>query len=313
MLTRLLIAALVMVAASPTATERPYALMVGDPAPALPVASWVQGDPVPRFEPGTIYVIDFWATWCGPCKKSMPELSALQKRFGDRVVFIALDTWDYADRVAPFVAEMGDKLTYRVAIDRQPAPPAGEDNIPMFVKANGECSKTWLQASGWSDEGIPALFVVDRSARLAWIGNEPAELEPVLTRMLANQWDQKKYSAEYARDAVVLKQGRTLESEIWEARQKKDWPAAIAGAKRLTALDPRYQGRAGLVFRLLYTNLGQRDEAIAYANGLIGSNSSAGAFTEMAEAIAADSTATAQHAAAGEKLARHAKELAGKR
>jgi hypothetical protein len=208
---------------------------------------------------------------------------------------------------------MGDQLTYRVAIDRQPAPPPGEDNIPMFVKANGECAKTWLQASGWSDEGIPSLFVVDGSGRLAWIGDEPAQLEPVLTQMLANQWDQKKYSAEYARDAVVLKQGRTLEREIWQARQRKDWPAALEGAKRLTALDPRYQNRAGLVFRLLYNNLGQRDQAIAYANGLVGNNPSADAFNEMAETIAADSTATPQQATAGETLARHAKELAGKR
>jgi thiol-disulfide isomerase/thioredoxin len=39
-------------------------LKVGDKAPALVVEKWLKGRPVPRFERGRLYVVEFWATWC---------------------------------------------------------------------------------------------------------------------------------------------------------------------------------------------------------------------------------------------------------
>lgn len=182
----------------------------------------------------------------------MPALSAMQREFGDKVVFVALNTWDYADRVAPFVAEMGEKLDYRVAIDEQTVPPADEKNIPMYVKDHGTSTLRWLSASGLQDDGIPVLCVVDRSGKLAWVGSEPERLKPVLDAMLAGTWDLDVYAATYAKDAAVLKQGRTLDSKIFEARRKKDWRTAIGHARDLMGVDDRYHRIAGLVFRLTW-------------------------------------------------------------
>jgi hypothetical protein len=200
---------------------------------------------------------------------------------------------------------MGDKLGYRVAIDSAPAPPEGEDNVPMFVKAHGACSRTWLSSSGMSDEGIPAVFVVDGRGRLAWIGNDTVELKRALEQVVDGRWDLESYSAAYATEAGILQRGRTLERECFEARQREDWPRAVGHAWELMTVDDRYRRFAGLVFRLTWRQLGDHAGAITFADSQVGHNPSADAFVEMAEAIAADARATAPELAAAEAYARH--------
>ena len=58
---------------------------------------------------GKVVVIDFWATWCGPCVRGMPVSAAVTKEFGDRVVFLPVDVDDRetAEKVKSFAAKKG--------------------------------------------------------------------------------------------------------------------------------------------------------------------------------------------------------------
>src|SRR5687768_5815604 len=66
-------------------------LIVGDPAPPIAVRKWIKGDPVTNFQPGKVYVVEFWATWCGPCQAAMPHLSELARKYKGKAEVISFD------------------------------------------------------------------------------------------------------------------------------------------------------------------------------------------------------------------------------
>lgn len=56
---------------------------------------------------GKTTVLDFWATWCGPCKQEMPYWSELQRKYGDRINFVSISVWDNKEKWQAMVAELG--------------------------------------------------------------------------------------------------------------------------------------------------------------------------------------------------------------
>ena len=86
--------------------------LLGQRAPELVVEKWLTPKPETK---GKFVLIDFWATWCGPCREAIPELNAFQKKFRDKLVVIGI-----SDETEEAVKKLTDpKVEYASAIDRQ--------------------------------------------------------------------------------------------------------------------------------------------------------------------------------------------------
>src|SRR5688572_12135407 len=161
------------------AEESEVTLKVGDKAPALAVGKWVQGDPVEEFESGKAYIVEFWATWCGPCRVSIPHLNEIHTKFKDKgLVVIGQDVWERDESlVEPFVKKMGEKMTYRVALDDKEG------------SEKGKMAETWMEAAGRN--GIPSAFVVNKQGKIAWIGHPMQLKESLLEQVLEGTFELK--------------------------------------------------------------------------------------------------------------------------
>jgi thiol-disulfide isomerase/thioredoxin len=256
---------LILLAAAALCAQPAFAttakLGVGDPAPKIDVSKWVKGDAVPSFEKNRIYVVEFWATWCGPCRVSIPHLTEMQKKNKD-VTFIGVSVWENdTNGVAPFVDKMGDKMGYRVAMDDVPSGGSGQE---------GAMAKTWMAAA--SQPGIPTAFVVNKEGRIAWIGH-PMNLEAPLAKIVAGTWDIEKFAKVQA-----------AEPEITKALKSKDFKAALAAIDRVVALDASMESKYGpMKFKLLLADKNYAD-AYAYGETLV----NGGAFKELPANEAAD-------------------------
>jgi thiol-disulfide isomerase/thioredoxin len=147
-----------LVAFATSRAEQPT-FKIGDPAPAIEPITWLQGSPVAKYEPGRVYVVEFWATWCPPCIKAIPHLSALQRKHSKSLTIIGVNAEGLlgfegnANTVREFMKKHGKDMAYTAAM---------EDPVRKTV------SEKWVSATG--SMGAPTAGIIDQHGNLVWIG-----------------------------------------------------------------------------------------------------------------------------------------------
>jgi len=238
----------------------PVTLNIGDKAPELKV-SWIKGTPVNSFDNNMVYVMEFWATWCGPCKAAMPHLSELATQYAGKVTFVGVNVWEKGtenkayDTALPvikeFVESMGDKMGYNVAMD----------NNDRYM------STQWMKAAG--QNGIPASFVI-KEGKIIWIGH-PINLDKTLEGVFAGTYDMNEYKAsiekEKADAASMQATYKELQDKVNNAVQQKDYATALQIIDNaLPTINPKLKDYVcSLKFNTLIAS--DPDKAVAFCEG----------------------------------------------
>ena len=178
-------------------TAPAWALEVGDDAPPLMIKKWVKGERVKLEDVKNreIVVIEFWATWCAPCRKSIPHLTELQEKYEkQRVRIIGVSTED-TSTVMNFVHGMGKKMDYTVAVDNE-----GKTYASLMTE--------------FQVQGIPHAFIIDRKGKIAWHGHPMDEdFEEEIEMLVLKQ---------PAPENKKLKEASRLQKEYYELAKKED-------------------------------------------------------------------------------------------
>ncbi len=254
--TLLLSAGAAHAAAIPTQVEATKTLGIGDPAPPLSIQKWLKGAPVASFEKGKVYMVEFWATWCGPCIATMPHLTELQKKHKDKgftvISVTSADTrGNTLERVEDMVKDKGDKMGYTIAWDDE-----------------RKTSDAWMRAAGQG--GIPCSFLVDGTGHVVYIGH-PARIDATLDLVLAGKHDLKAMAEAAKRAKEIEARALALQQDLNRTMGAKDFAAAVKVCDDLLALDgEKFIGAAAAKFQILASYAEDLDAAYAWGAQILG-------------------------------------------
>lgn len=274
-------------------------LTIGSKAPELDIEHWVQDGngafkPVTKFESGKVYIVEFWATWCGPCIASMPHLSELQTKHRDRGVQIVSISDEDLSTVEEFLKR---------EVQAMPGKPGAKDDAAKDAPAktyreltsayclttdpDGSCKEDYMRAA--QQNGIPTSFIVGKQGLIEWIGH-PMEIDGPLEAVIDDKWNRDEFLAEFKASQEAQQKmskifGLMSRNKVSEALKLLD--ETIASAKG-TPAEKQYK-----VLKLQIMLQGNDKEALAgYAKELFGElkgdgmmiNQIAWAFVQMTDA-----------------------------
>jgi thiol-disulfide isomerase/thioredoxin len=144
----------------------------GQPAPEISAKEWInlKTPATVKSLRGKVLVLEFWATWCGPCAQGIPHLNELYKKYAEKDV-----------QLLSFVKE-------------------GHQTMDRFLQKTPVSYPIALESTSLEDygiSGIPHAFVVDRAGKIIWHGYPDAsEMDKVITAALQHVPESAKATTE---------------------------------------------------------------------------------------------------------------------
>ncbi|WP_193212614.1 TlpA family protein disulfide reductase [Luteolibacter marinus] len=183
---------------------------------------WIQGEAPAEWEPGKVYLLECWATWCGPCVAAIPHVDELYDRYRQKGLRVCgINVWeDGRDMVAAFVKKKGDGMSYPVA----------------YTGKGGAFETEWLKPAGVT--GIPSAFVVKDGRVL--LRTHPSRLTgEVIEAFLEGGDAQEKALGSMLEADRLQAQSREVSLELHKAMRDKDKERIGAKLAELEAIDPK--------------------------------------------------------------------------
>ncbi|HEX4265001.1 MAG TPA: TlpA disulfide reductase family protein [Verrucomicrobiae bacterium] len=139
-----------------------HAALEGKPMPALSVTGWINGEVKPEDMKGKVVIVDFYATWCGPCMAAIPHNNEMLEKYKDKgLVIVGVCTNQRGqEKMADVVTTKGIKY------------PTARDPDLASQKA-------------WAVHYYPTYAVIDRKGIVRAIGLQPDHVEAVVKKLLA--------------------------------------------------------------------------------------------------------------------------------
>lgn len=242
-------------------------LHIGDEAPPIKYSKWLKGTPVTTYSDDKLYVLEFWATWCGPCIAAMPHLSDLADKYKDKATFIGVNVFEKTGdkpyetaipNVTRFVNSSANRMRYNIVADNNAQ----------------DMGNHWLKAAG--QHGIPTTFVVQKGM-IVWIGH-PIKLDSVMDPIIAGTFDVAAFKNDFETKLAASVKSNSEISAIFkvvrDAVTAKDFKKAFdqvdEGIKKVPFLNLVLKAEK---FRIMLNNFPEA-EALAYAKELSKENKS---------------------------------------
>jgi thiol-disulfide isomerase/thioredoxin len=168
-------------------------LTIGDPARAIDIEHWIKGDEISEFKDGKIYVVEFWATWCGPCRASMPHITKLQG--------------DYKDYGVTFVGvsdEELDVVTEWLAKTDKKSNKAWNEIIGYTLTTDPDMSVKTDYMVAANQRGIPTAFIIGKDQHIEWIGH-PMDIDKALEAVVKDNWNRAEFKTKWEKEQAAEK------------------------------------------------------------------------------------------------------------
>jgi thiol-disulfide isomerase/thioredoxin len=151
-------------------TWKDHSKLLGKPMPKLELSNWINSEVKPADMKGKIIVVDYWATWCGPCIASIPHNNQVAKQYADKGVLV--------------IGACGG---------------GGEEKLEATAKQHGieypTAKVSEKSTEAWHVQWWPTYAVVDRKGVVRAIGIKPDYVEQIVDALLKEQPVETKTAA----------------------------------------------------------------------------------------------------------------------